>query len=126
MMTAAAANPFETLRLAPDCSDEEVVRQAGLLRQRATDEAALNAIRQAVQALTGRPEECLLHRLLTHPGPCYRWPTLERLLGAHRRLPLAGEAAPADALNLEEAALLLAADGAAEALWSCLLVDMGG
>ena len=49
-----SANPFEILRLDPSASEEEIVRQAGRLRQRATDGPALNAIRQAVQALTAR------------------------------------------------------------------------
>jgi hypothetical protein len=80
-------NPFEVLRLDPATPTDEVVRQAGRLRQRATGEAAVAAIRQAVQALTGRPEERLLHELLTHPAPCHAWPTLERFTAAFRRPP---------------------------------------
>jgi hypothetical protein len=80
-------NPFEVLRLDPSAPDEEVVRQAGRLRQRAADETAVAAIRQAVQALTGRPEERLLQVLLTHPAPCHLWPTLERFTAAFRRPP---------------------------------------
>ena len=60
-------NPFEALRLDPSSSEEEVVKQAARLRQRAADEAELAEVRQAVQALTGRPEDRLLHALLTHP-----------------------------------------------------------
>jgi hypothetical protein len=81
-------NPFEVLRLDPSASDEEVVRQAGRLRQRAADETAVAAIRQAVQALTGRPQERLLHVLLAHPAPCHLWPTLERFTAAFRRPPM--------------------------------------
>jgi hypothetical protein len=89
------ANPFEVLRLDPATPAEEVVRQAGRLRQRAADEAAVAAIRRAVQALTGRPEERQLHELLTHPAPCHARPALERFAAAFRRPPLpAGEAPP--------------------------------
>jgi hypothetical protein len=95
-MTDASANPFEVLRLDPATPTDEVVRHAGRLRQRATDEAAVAAIRQAVQALTGRPEDRQLHELLTHPAPCYSWPALERFTAAFRRPPLpAAEAPPA-------------------------------
>jgi hypothetical protein len=82
-----SANPFEVLRLDPSASDEEVVRQAGRLRQLATDEVTQNAIRQAAQALTGRTEDRLRHALQTHPAPCYRWPALERFSVAFRRPP---------------------------------------
>ena len=88
-MTTPPANPFEVLRLDPSATDEEAVRQAGRLRQRAADEAEIAALRQAVQTLTGHPEERRLHQLLTHPGPCYRWPGVERLAGAFRRPPAA-------------------------------------
>ncbi len=84
-MSQTAANPFEVLRLDPTASDEEVVRQAGRLRQRAADEAEVAALRQAVQTLTGRPEERRLHQLLTHPRPCYHHPALERFVTAFRR-----------------------------------------
>ena len=143
------ANPFEVLRLDPDSSEEEVVRQAGRLRQRATDEQSLNAIRQAVQALTGRAEERLLHALLTHPRPTHAWPALERFAAAFRRPP-AATASPVPPPDLNELAGLLrallaeelelaplpleAVDAAedaaeierqmAEALWQSLLVDM--
>jgi hypothetical protein len=87
-MSDVNANPFEVLRLDPATPADEVVRQAGRLRQRAADEATVAAIRQAVQALTGRPEERLLHELLTHPAPCHAWPALERFTAAFRRPPL--------------------------------------
>ena len=44
-------NPFEVLHLDPSSSEEEIVKQAARLRQRAADEAELTAVRQAVQAL---------------------------------------------------------------------------
>jgi hypothetical protein len=142
-------NPFERLQLDPAGTEEEVVRAAALLRRRAADEAALNAVRQAVQALTAHPEERLLHALLAHPQPAYRWPALERLAAAFRRPP-AGEAPPGPPLDmseftdlllavvaqeLEPAALPLEAPGegesaeevrrqAAEALWQGLPADM--
>src|SRR2546421_12850109 len=86
------ANPFEVLRLAPSASEEEIVRRAGQLRQRASEEE-VTAIRQAVQALTGRPEERLLHALLTPPRPAYHWPALEKLQSAFRSLPPQSSAA---------------------------------
>jgi hypothetical protein len=101
-----SGNPFEALRLAPESGEEEVVRQAGLLRQRATDEAELDAIRQAVQALTGPEEARAWHALLTHPRPEYRSPALERLAAAYRRPP-AASAAPFPPLDLEEVRGLL-------------------
>jgi hypothetical protein len=115
-MSDTQANPFEVLRLDPATPTEEVVRHAGRLRQRATDEATVAAIRQAVQALTGRPEERLLHELLTHPAPCHAWPALERFAAAFRRPPLpSGETAvtcpPPD---LAEVAALLRSLAAAE------------
>jgi hypothetical protein len=150
-MSNPSESPFEVLRLPPTATEEEVVRQAGRLRQRATGEAALNAIRQAVQALTGRAEDRALLALLTHPRPCYQWPALEKFAATFRRAPAIepGTAAcpPFDAEELTS--LLLAAlaeelepspaafevpaiaeDGAeierqtAEALWQYLLCDM--
>ena len=110
------ANPFEVLRLDPATPAEEVVRHAGRLRQRATDEATVAAIRQAVQALTGRPEERLLHELLAHPAPCHAWPALERFAATFRRPPLPeGEAPPAcPPPDLAEVAALLRPLAAAE------------
>ena len=50
----ATPNPYEVLRLDPSATEEEIVRQAGKLRQRSTPEE-LAAIRQATQAaLTSR------------------------------------------------------------------------
>ena len=82
-------NPFEILRLDPSATEEEIVRQAGRLRQRATDEATHNAIRQAVQALTVSAEDRMLFALLTHAAPRYHSPALERFAAAFRRLPAA-------------------------------------
>jgi hypothetical protein len=82
-------NPFEVLRLDPSATEEEVVRQAARLRQRATDEASLNAVRRAVQTLTGSAEARTLHALLTHPRPSYASPALDRLAAAFRRPPAA-------------------------------------
>ena len=80
-------NAFEALRLDPAASNEEVVAQAARLRQRAADEAELAAVRRAVQALTGRPEDRELHEALTHPGPCYHSPGTDQLRAAFRRPP---------------------------------------
>ncbi|HKB40106.1 MAG TPA: hypothetical protein VKD72_26960 [Gemmataceae bacterium] len=103
-----SANPFEVLRLDPSASEEEVVRRAGQLRQRASEDE-LTAIRQAVQALTGRPEERVLHALLTPPKPTYHWPALERLANAFRRPPAVSATEPLmpPALDLDEFAALL-------------------
>jgi len=103
------ANPFEVLRLDPSASEEEVVRRAGQLRQRASDEATLTALRQAVQALTGRSEERRLHALLSPPRPCYAWPALEQLATLYRRPPqtAAAESVSAPELDLQEFASLL-------------------
>ena len=96
-------NPYEVLRLDPSATEEEIVRQAGRLRQRATDEATRNAIRQAVQALTARAEDRILYALLTHPAPCYQSPALERFAAAFRRPPAAaGEAPACPALDMKE------------------------
>jgi hypothetical protein len=143
-------NPYEVLRLAPSATEEEIIRQAGRLRQRSTDEATLSAIRQATQALTGRAEDRLLHALLTHPNPRYTQPGLDRLGTAFRRPPpLPANTTPCPPLDLSEftrlleAVLveeleftnppfepLLAADDvaeidrqASEALWQSLLYD---
>src|ERR671932_293262 len=105
-------NPFELLRLDPTTPGAQVVQHAGALRQRAAAEADVAAIRQAVQALTGRPEERLLLELLTHPGPHYRSPALARFQAAFRRLPpppAAAPDAPCPPLDLEEVAALLRA-----------------
>ena len=101
-------NPFEALRLDPSASEEEVVRQAARLRQRAADEAALTAVRQAAQALTGRPEDRLLYALRTHPRPGHVSPALEKFAVAFRRAPAPSAEAPAaPPLDLKEFADLL-------------------
>jgi hypothetical protein len=150
-MTPTGPNPFEVLRLDPSATEEEIVRHAGRLRQRAADEAELAAVRQAVQALTGRTEERLLHALLTHPEPSYQSPALEKFAFAFRRPPVAsGEALSCPLLDLEEFRALLCQRAAeelelqpqpfepvagnesadeldrqiAEALWQSLLYDM--
>jgi hypothetical protein len=141
-------NPFEVLRLDPAAGEEEIVRQAGRLLQRATDEATRNRIRRAVQALTGRPEDRLLFALLTHPAPAYQAAALDRFAAAFRRPPPAAPA-PCPPLDLEEFQSLLFAQVAAgldfapppfepvllpdepdeirrqtrEALWQSLLID---
>jgi hypothetical protein len=107
-------NPFEVLRLDPSASEEEVVRQAARLRQRAADEAALSAARQAVQALTGRPGERRLHALLTHPRPAHDAPALDRFAAAFRRPPAAGPAPAAPGPDLAEFEALLRAQLAEE------------
>ncbi|HZT80301.1 MAG TPA: hypothetical protein VFA26_08770 [Gemmataceae bacterium] len=108
-MNPQPANPFEVLRLDPTTPAEEVVRAAGRLRQRAADEEAVAAVRQAVQALTGRPDERRLHELLTHPGPCYHWPAAERFVAAYRRPPQPESPTPPGCPppDLEEMAALL-------------------
>lgn len=133
-MTEPRDNPFEILGLDPAAPDEEVVRQAGRLRQQAGDEGAVTAIRQAVQALTGRPEERRLHELLTHPRPCYRWPAVEAFAAAFQRLSPPPGGQPAEPDLSETAALLRALLGERDspvageaqvvaALWQCLLFD---
>jgi hypothetical protein len=99
----AQPNPFEVLRLDPSATEEEVVRHAGRLRQRVADEAALSAVRQAVQALTARAEDRRLFALLTHSQPGYAAPALDRLAAASRRPPaVEGAAAPCPPLDLDE------------------------
>jgi hypothetical protein len=145
-------NPFEVLRLDPGSSEEEVVRQAGRLRQRAHDEAALDAIRQAVQEVAGSPQARLLHALLTHPRPGYQAPELDRFVAAFRRPPQPAGPVEVPPLDLHEFAQLLGAHLAggldltpllfeptgeqeppeeirrqtAEALWQSLLSDPRG
>src|SRR5262249_8442500 len=107
-MTPTGPNPFEVLRLDPSATEEEIVRHAGRLRQRAADEAELPAVRQAVQALTGRTEERLLHALLTHLEPSYQSSALEKFAAAFRRPPAASsEALSCPPLDMEEFRALL-------------------
>jgi hypothetical protein len=102
-------NPFEVLQLDPCATEAEIVRQAALLRQRAVDEETLTAIRQAVQALTARPEDRQLFALLTPPRAVHHWPTLERLEAAFRRPPQGPTSEQIDSapLDLQEIASLL-------------------
>ncbi len=105
-------NPFEELRLDPSASEEEIVRQAGRLRQRAPDEAALDALRRAAQALTTRAEDRQLFALLAHDAPCYEHPTLERFASSFRRPVAPDPSTPRPALDIgefEEALCVLAA-----------------
>jgi hypothetical protein len=103
-------NPFEVLRLDTSASEEDIVRQAGRLRQRATDEADRNALRQAVQALTASAAERQLHSLLTHPRPAWQSAALDRFAAAFRRAPASeGSPTPYPPLDLEEFTALLCA-----------------
>jgi hypothetical protein len=147
------ANPFEVLLLDPTATEEDVVRQAERLRQRATDDETLGAIRQAAMALTGKPDERTLHALLTHPRPAASSPALDRFAAAFRRAPAAiAPTDPCPELDREEFLRLLlnaaaeqldlppaafepvpVADDAdevrrqlAEALWQSLLFDPRG
>jgi hypothetical protein len=108
-------SPFEILGLPPTASEEEVVRQAARLCQRAGDEAARARYREAARRLTGEAGERGLHALLTHPGADHASPELERFVNAHRRPP-AGAAAPAACppLNRDEVQALLRAAVLAE------------
>jgi hypothetical protein len=106
----AQPNPFEVLRLDPAATEEEIVRQAGRLRQRVADEAALSAVRQAVQALTARRDDRRFFALLSHPRPGYAAPSLDRLAAAGRRPPpIEGAATPCPPLDLDEFQALLRA-----------------
>jgi hypothetical protein len=80
-------NPFEVLRLPPGTSPEQVVAHAARLRQRCPSDEELTAIRQAVQALTCRPEDRFLQEMLTHPRPDYQQPSLDQFRAAFRRAP---------------------------------------
>lgn len=102
-------NPFEVLKLDPSATEAEIVRQAGLMRQRAADEATQTAVRQAVQMLTGRAEDRQLFALLTPPAPVHIWPALDRLEAAFRRPPqgMSSEPAATPSLDLAEVASLL-------------------
>jgi hypothetical protein len=91
-MTSSDPNPFEVLRLDPATPTDEIVRAAARLRQRATDESTVAAIRQAVQALTGPADQRRLYELLTHPSPRYDWPAVEEFAAAFWRSPCPDEA----------------------------------
>ncbi len=113
-------NPFEILRLDPAAAEEEVVRQAGRLRQRATDEATRNALRQAVQALTASAADRQLYALLTHPRPAWQSAAIERFAAAFRRAPPAGAPGPCPPLDREECTALVCAFSAEELEWAPL------
>ncbi len=97
-------NPFEILHLDPSADNQEVIAQAGRLRQRAIGEPEVTALRQAVQALTGAAEERFVQQMLTHPRPCCHWPDLDRFRAAFRRppQPAAGELPPCPSLDVHE------------------------
>lgn len=106
----SAPNAFEVLQLDPLSTPEEIVAQAGKLRQTAADEEELNRIRQAVQALTGHPIERDMLAMFTFPHPGYQLPERERFLQAFRRspapaAPVATEVPPLD--ETEVAMLIL-------------------
>jgi hypothetical protein len=84
-------NPFETLRLDPTAGEEQVVQQAGRLRQLAADEEEQTRIRQAVQELTASADARRLHALLTHPRPGYEQTLLDRFVARYRQPPPSGE-----------------------------------
>jgi hypothetical protein len=81
-------NPFEILRLDPSATDDDIVRQAERLRQRATDDATVGAIRQAAKTLLGNSADRMLHALLTHPRPAGPSAALDRFTAAFRRAPV--------------------------------------
>jgi hypothetical protein len=147
-------NPFEVLQLDPLATPEEIVAQAGRLRQTAADEEEMNRIRQAVQALTAQPEDRDLVAMFTFPRPGYQLPERDRFLQAFRRSPapaapmptdippldetevamlilgvlseeLAAPPVPLEPLPLEEGAEDIRAQQA-EALWQSLLYDSRG
>lgn len=80
-------NPFEVLRLPPEASAEDAVKQAARLSQLAADEPSRNRIRQAIQELTSSADAWTLAALLTHPRPEHTSAELERFVAAHRRPP---------------------------------------
>lgn len=104
------ANPFEVLRLDPSAKEEEIVRQAGLLRQRTVDEAESMAISRAVQELTSDASKGRLFALLTHAGPSHASPLLDRFAGTYRRPPASAETVPpCPSLDRDEITRLLCA-----------------
>jgi hypothetical protein len=108
-------NPFEVLELDPTATEEEIVRQAARLKQRATTDAELAAIHQAVQALTSNAAERQLHALMAFPRPGYSTPALDRLVAAHRRAPVStAPPEPCPPLDLAEFDRLLRTAAAEE------------
>jgi hypothetical protein len=100
-------NPFEVLRLGPEAGEAEAVRQAARLCQRAADEPARNAVRQAVQRLTASAQERQLYALMTHPRPDHASPELDRLVAAYRRPPAPVGEVPVPGVDPEEVRELL-------------------
>ena len=88
-------NPFEVLLLPPEASEQEAVDQAARLCQRAADEPARTAARQAIQRLTSSRDEWTRCALLTHPRPVHHHAELERFVNTHRRPPATTAEAPA-------------------------------
>lgn len=146
------SNPFTVLRLAPEASLDDAVKQAARLSQLAADEPARNAVRQAIQQLTAGPEAWALWRLLAHPRPGYQDAAIDRFVAAHRRAPAAEATTPipgVDRAELRERLLDAIADErgeekltlerievresgeevarqTSEAVWQELVVGMGG
>jgi len=80
-------NAFEVLQLDPMASLEEIVARAEQLRQTAADEEEVNRIRQAVQHLTGQPEDRDLLAMFTFQVPGYQSPERDRFVQTFRRSP---------------------------------------
>jgi len=99
-------NPFELLRMPPEATEEEIVRQGARLCQTAADDDARNAIREAVRSLTATADERRLHALLTPPGFTPAGKELDRFAAARRRAP-AGAAVVVPPLDHEEARAIL-------------------
>ncbi len=147
-------NPFEVLQLDPLASPEQIVEQAARLRETAADEAEQTRIREAVQALTGQPEDRDLAALFTFARPGYQLPERDRFVQTFRRSPvpatptttdippldetdlamlmlgglsdeLAAPPTPLETLPLEESAEEVRAQQA-EALWQSLVHDTRG
>jgi hypothetical protein len=108
-------NPFEVLQLPPTASEQEIVRQAARLCQRAGDESVRNRYREAARLLTADAGERALLALLTHPGAEHENADLERFQNTYRRPP-ASSAPPTTCptLDISEVRQLLAQALAAE------------
>lgn len=99
--------PFETLKLPPTATNEEIVRQGAALCRTTADESVRDAIRQAVRSLTEKDEDRVLQALLTHPNPEYHSAERERFIAAHRRPPRSESQVSVPPLDIEEARTLL-------------------
>lgn len=80
-------NPYETLRLDPGVTEADIIRQAALLRQQASSEEEVAAIREAVHRLTASEQEKQLHALLTHAGAIYGTRTVQMPSADHAASP---------------------------------------